>query len=124
MALLLVTGRCLLVRNFFFDLRYGFRTLLRNPSFSATAALLLALGIGANTAIFSVVNPVLLRPLAYQDSSRIMQIWHVPPAKSFPGLTLFSVSPATSLAWPNQNHSFAEMAAHGGARSTIAATAR
>src|SRR5438874_6079364 len=119
MALLLVTGRCLLVRNFFFDLRYGFRTLLRNPSFSATAALLLALGIGANTAIFSVVNPVLLRPLPYQDSSRIMQIWHVPPAKSFPGLTLFSVSPANYLDWQNQNHSFEEMAAYGGARFNI-----
>jgi len=114
-----VTGRCLLVRNFLFDLRYGFRTLLRNPSFSITAALLLALGIGANTAIFSVVNPVLLRPLPYQDSSRIMQIWHVPPAKSFPGLRLFSVSPANYLDWQNQNHSFEEMAAYGGARFNI-----
>jgi len=107
------------VGNFFSDLRYGFRTLLRNPSFSATAALLLALGIGANTAIFSIVNPVLLRPLPYQDSSRIMQIWHVPPAKSFPGLTLFSVSPANYLDWQNQNHSFEEMAAYGGARFNI-----
>src|SRR5438477_11243265 len=114
MALLLVTGRCLLVRNVFFDLRYGFRTLRLNPSFSAAAALLLALGIGVNTAIFSVVNPVLLRPLPYQDSSRIMQILPVPPAKSFTGLTLFSVSPANYLDWQNQNHSFEEMAAYGG----------
>jgi putative ABC transport system permease protein len=107
------------MRNFISDLRHAFRTLLRNPSFSATAALLLALGIGANTAIFSVVNPVLLRPLPYQDSSRIMQIWHVPPAKSFPGLTLFSVSPANYLDWKSLNHSFEEMAAYGGARFNI-----
>jgi putative ABC transport system permease protein len=72
------------MRDLFSDLRLGLRILLRNPGFSATAILLLALGIGANTAIFSVVNAVLLRPLPYQDSSRIMQIWHVPPAKSFP----------------------------------------
>ena len=101
------------------DLRHGLRILLRNPGFSATAVLLLALGIGANTAIFSVVNAVLLRPLPYQDSSRIMQIWHVPPAKSFPGLTLFSVSPANYLDWKSQNHSFEAMAAYGGARLNI-----
>jgi putative ABC transport system permease protein len=107
------------MRNFISDLGHGFRTLLRNPSFSATAALLLALGIGANTAIFSVINSVLLRPLPYEDSSRIMQIWHVPPAKSFPGLTLFSVSPANYLDWQSQSHSFEEMAAYGGARFNI-----
>src|SRR4029077_19064414 len=87
----------LLMRNLFSDLQLAFRILLRNPGFTVTAILLLALGIGANTAIFSVVNAVLLRPLPYQDPSRIMQIWHVPPAKSFPGLTLFSVSPANYL---------------------------
>jgi putative ABC transport system permease protein len=80
---------CLLMRNLFSDLQLGVRILLRNPGFTVTAILLLALGIGANTAIFSVVNAVLLRPLPYQDSSRIMQIWHVPPAKSFPGNDLF-----------------------------------
>src|SRR5499425_2271285 len=101
------------------DLRHGLRILLRNPGFAATAVLLLALGIGANTAIFSVVNAVLLRPLPYQDASRIMQIWHVPPAKSFPGLTLFSVSPANYLDWQSQNHSFEAMAAYGGARLNV-----
>jgi putative ABC transport system permease protein len=109
----------LLMRNLFSDLQLGFRILRRNPGFTVTAILLLALGIGANTAIFSVVNAVLLRPLPYQDSSRIMQIWHVPPAKSFPGMTLFSVSPANYLDWQSQNHSFEDMAAYGGARFNV-----
>jgi putative ABC transport system permease protein len=112
--LFLVTRECLPIRNLVSDLRSGIRTLVRNPGFSAAAVLLLALGIGTNTAIFSVVDAVLLRPLPYQDSSRIMQIWHVPPAKSFPGMTLFSVSPANYLDWQRQNHSFEEMAAYGG----------
>jgi predicted permease len=107
------------MRNLFSDLQLGFRILLRNPGFTVTAILLLALGIGANTAIFSVVNAVLLRPLPYQDSSRIMQIWHVPPAKSFPGMTLFSVSPANYLDWRSMNHSFEDMAAFGGARFNV-----
>jgi putative ABC transport system permease protein len=105
--------------NLILDLRHGLRLLFRNPAFSATAVLLLALGIGANTAIFSVVNAVLLRPLPYQDSSRIMQIWHVPPARSFPGLTLFSVSPANYLDWQSQSHSFDGMAAYGGDRFNV-----
>ncbi len=116
---LLVTRGSLLMHNLVSDLRHGIRILLRNPGFSATAILLLALGVGANTAIFSVVHAVLLRPLPYQNSSRIMQIWHVPPAKSFPGLTLFSVSPANYLDWQSQNHSFEEMAAYGGATFNV-----
>jgi putative ABC transport system permease protein len=107
------------MRNLVSDLRHGLRTLVRNPGFSTIAILLLALGIGANTAIFSVVDAVLLRPLPYQDSSRIMQIWHVPPAKSFPGMTLFSVSPANYLDWQRQNHSFEEMAAYGGTNFNV-----
>jgi putative ABC transport system permease protein len=110
--------------NLVSDLRHGLRLLLRNPGFSATAVLLLALGIGANTAIFSVVNAVLLRPLPYQDSSRIMQIWHVPPAKSFPGLTLFAVSPANYLDWRSQSHSFEAMAAYGGGRFNVGSKER
>jgi len=102
------------MRDLAFDLRFGLRVLLRSPGFSVAIVLVLALGIGANTLIFSVVNAVLLRPLPYQDSSRIMQIWHVPPAKSFPGMSLFSVSPANYLDWQSQSHSFEEMAAYGG----------
>jgi putative ABC transport system permease protein len=82
------------MRNLWSDLRFGMRILRRNPGFTLAAIVVLALGIGANTAIFSIVNAVLLRPLPYPDASRIMQVWHVPPAKSFPGMTLFAVSPA------------------------------
>ncbi len=101
------------MRNLIGDFRFGLRILLRNPGFTLAAIVVLALGIGANTAIFSIVNGVLLRPLPYQDASCIMQVWHVPPAKSFPGMSLFSVSPANYLDWQAQNHSFEQMAAYG-----------
>src|SRR6202048_3099955 len=107
------------MRNLVADLRYGLRILLRNPGFTLAAIVVLALGIGANTAIFSIVNAVLLRPLPYQDPSRIMQVWHVPPAKSFPGMTLFSVSPANYLDWQRQNRSFEQMAAYGFERFNV-----
>jgi len=95
------------------DLRFGARTLRKSPGFGATAILTLALGIGANTAIFSVVNAVLLRPLPFPDASRIMMVWHTPPQKSFPGVKRFVVSPANYLDWRSQNHVFEDMAAFG-----------
>src|SRR5258708_18616460 len=103
------------MRNWIADLRYGFRALRSSPVFALGTILVLALGIGANTAIFSIVNAALLRPLPYEDASRLMQVWHVSPAKSFPGLTLFSVSPANYLDWQRQSTSFEGMAADGGA---------
>src|SRR6266702_2046838 len=95
------------------DLRFGVRTVAKSPGFAAVAIITLALGIGANTAIFSVVNAVLLRPLPYPDPGRILQVWHVPPPKSFPGMTRFAVSPANYLDWHSQNHVFEGIAIYG-----------
>ena len=92
------------------DAKYAVRLLLKSPGFALASILILALGIGANTAIFTVVNAVLLRPLPFRDSDRLVQIWHIPPPKSFPGMTRFSVSAANYLDWQNQNHSFEQMA--------------
>jgi len=87
------------------------RVLRKSPGFAAAAIVVLALGIGANTAIFSVMNAVLLLPLP--EPERLMLVWHVPPAKSFPGVTQFSVSTANYLDWQKQNHVFEKMAAFG-----------
>ena len=95
------------------DLRYALRQLLKARGFALIAVVTLALGIGANTAIFSVVNGVLLRPLQFRDPASLVRIWHVPPAKSFPGIPTFSVSAANYLDWEKQSHVFESMAIYG-----------
>ena len=92
------------------ELRYGLRMIRKNPGFAAVAIIVLGLGIGANTAIFSVVNGVLIRPLPYSDPDRLVRIWHTPPPQQFPGVPRFSVSVANFIDWKAQNQSFENMA--------------
>jgi len=93
---------------FWQDLRYGFRTLLRNPGFCAVAILALALGIGPNTAIFTMVNAVLLKPLPVPEPDRVVMIWGT-LLKS--GFDQMPVSAADYLEWKRQARSFDAMSA-------------
>jgi putative ABC transport system permease protein len=97
------------------NMRFALRLLRKSPGFACVAVVIMALGIGANTAIFSVVQAVLLEPLPFADADRLVQIWHVPPQTSFPGMTWFSVSAANFLDWQKQNHVFDQIALYGGA---------
>ena len=92
------------------DFRYSARTLFKSAAFSLLSVAALAIGIGANTAIFSVVNSVLLRPLAYQDPGRLVVVLH---GGSFP------VSPPDFLDWQRQTRSFQQMAAAQSTSATV-----
>src|SRR5947207_6166 len=91
----------------FEDFRYAVRTLRPNPAFAATAAGALALGIGANTAIFSVLNTVLLKPLPYPEPDRLVMFLNTSPQGMFPG-----ASPTKFNVWRRQTGAFQDIAAY------------
>src|SRR5580704_10380551 len=104
------------LETLFQDIRYGMRMLAKNPGFTIVAVLTLALGIGANTAIYSVVHAVLLRPLPYQDSARLVMLRH--PAQNM-GVhdTQFSVPEIND--YRAQNQTFTDVAEYHGMSFTL-----
>src|SRR2546423_5089326 len=96
------------------DLNFASRQLLKNPGFTAVAVLTLALGIGANTAIFSVVNAVLLRPLPYPESGQLVQL-----RADRPGSPSTFIGSATFVEVKAQSQSLARIAAYSGGDMTL-----
>ena len=96
------------------DLRYGLRMLAKSPGFTVVAILTLALGIGANTTIFSVVNGVLISPLAFRNADRIVSMF-----QALPDFPEGSISYPNFLDWRRDNRSFESMAAYRWANGTI-----
>ncbi|MDQ3428045.1 MAG: permease, partial [Gemmatimonadota bacterium] len=90
------------------DLRQAFRRLGRTPAVTAAAILCLALGIGANTAIFTVINAVLMRPLPYHEPERLVWVWEANASRES---ERNSVSPANYLDWKAESSVFSSMAA-------------
>src|ERR1051325_5984214 len=91
------------------EIRFAIRGLLKRPAFTVIAVLTLALGIGANTAIFSVVNAVLLRPLPLKEPDRLMTFWHSAPAK---GLRHLDLNDALFAYYRDRTHTFESIAAY------------
>src|ERR1035438_3293680 len=96
------------------DFRYAARVLRRAPAFTAVAAIVLASGIGANSAIFSLFDAVVLRPLPFQHPEDLAKLWENPP-----GYAYNSVAPLNFLDWSEQNTVFASMAAVSGGSRTL-----
>jgi predicted permease len=96
------------------DVRYGLRVLAKNPGFTVVAVITLALGIGANTAIFSVVESVLLRPLPYGHPESLVEIWN-----TYPGFQPVGLSPGDYADWHRQAKSFSAMGAYGEVSSAL-----
>src|SRR5689334_10506134 len=96
------------MHTFWQDLRYGARLLTKKPGFTIVAVITLALGVGANTAIFSLVNAVLLKPLPFYEPERLVMLWEDLSAIGFPR---DDVTTATFVDWKTQQSTFDDMAA-------------
>ncbi len=94
--------------NLLQDLRFAFRMLARKPGFTVVAVVIMALGIGANTAIFSLVRAVLLRPLPFHEPNRLVMVWE---DASFIGFPRNTPAPANYADWKARNEAFEDMAA-------------
>src|SRR5689334_15536351 len=101
------------------DVRYGIRTLIKSPGFALAGIVILGLGIGVNSAIFTVVNAVVLRPMPFPDADRLMRVWHTPPQTTFAGMEVFALSPANFIDWDEQNQVFESMAIYRYGRRTL-----
>jgi putative ABC transport system permease protein len=101
------------------EIRHGIRSLLKHPGFTAIAIITLALGIGANTAVFSVVYAVLLRPLPYRDPERLVTIWEESPQRD---MYEMPVSLANLRDWQEQNGTFEQIAAYTFAQLNLTGT--
>ena len=89
------------------DIRYALRNLLRRPTFTLIAVVTLALGIGANTAIFSAINALLLKPLPFPELDRVVAVWDKLPSR---GVMHNEVTVANYLDWQSQTQSFDQLA--------------
>src|SRR5262245_66148266 len=104
----------------FADVRYGLRLCRKSPVFSLVAVATLALGIGANSVIFSVVDAVVIRALPYADPDRVVVIWEDASRAGFPRNT---PAPANYLDWRRLNRSFADLPATRGATASVTSDA-
>ncbi len=105
-----------LLGEFLADLRYGLRQLRRNPGFTAVAVITLALGIGATTAIFSVVDGVLLKPLPYPHPEQLVAVWLTAPGVNIKDL---NPSPAIYFVFRDQNHTFQDIGLYMGVSRNV-----
>src|SRR6476620_6030523 len=96
-----------MMESFWKDLRYGARMLLKKPGFTIIAVLTLAPGIGANTAIFTVINSVALRPLPYDDPDRLVMLWESNPRRN---IERRLVAPPNLAEWREQSRPFENIA--------------
>jgi putative ABC transport system permease protein len=100
------------------DIRYSLRSLCKTPAFTAVAIIVLALAIGANTAIFTVINTILIKPLAYSDSDRLVMLWETNPRFQI-GIDTLPVTPGTFMDWREHVSAFEYVSALGVGRFNL-----